>query len=89
MRHTIKRHQKSITRFLAFTFALNLVICGLTASNGVSQTARATHVPLTSAQPKPLPAPARWRGLIGEYELDGNTLYILEKDGKLCALFKS
>ena len=35
-----------------------------------------------------MPAPARWRGLIGEYGLDNDTLYILEKDGRLCASFK-
>src|SRR6266852_4381754 len=40
------------------------------------------------AQTKPLPAPARWRGLIGEYGPDNDILLILEKDGKLCALFK-
>jgi D-alanyl-D-alanine dipeptidase len=39
-------------------------------------------------QAKPLPAPVRWRGLIGEYGLDNHILYILEKDGRLCALFK-
>jgi len=38
--------------------------------------------------PKPAPAPARWLGLIGEYGPDNNILYILEKDGKLCASFK-
>ncbi len=42
----------------------------------------------SSEQAKPLPAPARWRGLIGEYGLDNDILYILEKDGRLCALFK-
>ncbi len=42
----------------------------------------------SSEQTKPLPAPARWRGLIGEYGLDNGILYILEKDGRLCALFK-
>jgi hypothetical protein len=39
-------------------------------------------------QAKPLPAPVRWRGLIGEYGLDNDILYILERDGRLCALFK-
>jgi D-alanyl-D-alanine dipeptidase len=39
-------------------------------------------------QAKPKPAPARWRGLIGEYGPDDGILYILEKDGKLCASFK-
>src|SRR5215218_115490 len=38
--------------------------------------------------PKPAPAPARWMGLIGEYGPDSDILYILEKDGKLCASFK-
>lgn len=41
-----------------------------------------------SPQAKPLPAPARWRGLIGEYGPDNDILMILESDGKLCALFK-
>ena len=37
---------------------------------------------------KPAPAPQRWRGLIGEYGPDAGILYVLEKDGTLCALFK-
>ena len=40
------------------------------------------------AAPKPAPAPDRWRGLIGEYGWDHNTLYILEKDGRLQALIE-
>src|SRR5262249_34995792 len=35
------------------------------------------------AVPRPEPPPARWAGLIGEYGWDHNTLYILEKDGRL------
>src|SRR6266851_8448720 len=42
----------------------------------------------SSEQARPLPAPVRWRGLIGEYGLDNSILYILEKDGRLCAFFK-
>jgi D-alanyl-D-alanine dipeptidase len=38
--------------------------------------------------PKPRAAPVRWRGLIGEYGPDKEILYILEKDGRLCASFK-
>jgi len=38
--------------------------------------------------PKPDPSPAKWAGLIGEYGWDYNTLYILEKDGKLHALIE-
>jgi len=37
---------------------------------------------------KPAPCPAKWLGLIGEYGWDHNTLYILEKDGKLHALIE-
>lgn len=38
--------------------------------------------------PKPPSAPERFRGLIGEYGWDHNTLYILERDGKLTALIE-
>jgi len=37
--------------------------------------------------PPPAP-PERWMGLIGEYGPDHNTLYILERNGKLCALIE-
>jgi serine beta-lactamase-like protein LACTB len=37
---------------------------------------------------RPAPAPAKWRGLIGEYGWDHNTLYVLEMDGKLYALIE-
>ncbi len=38
--------------------------------------------------PNPPPLPPKWAGLIGEYGWDHNTLYILEKDGKLHALIE-
>lgn len=41
--------------------------------------------PVTAIPPEP---PARWKGLIGEYGWDHNTLYIYEKDGKLHALIE-
>lgn len=37
---------------------------------------------------KPAPVPEKWRGLIGEYGWDHNTLYILERDGKLHCLIE-
>ncbi len=37
---------------------------------------------------RPDPAPARWAGLVGEYGWDHNTLYILERDGRLHALIE-
>ncbi|MCA9072352.1 MAG: hypothetical protein KDA84_25680, partial [Planctomycetaceae bacterium] len=36
----------------------------------------------------PADIPGHWRGLIGEYGWDHNTLYILEEDGKLYALIE-
>ncbi|HJP92119.1 MAG TPA: M15 family metallopeptidase [Pyrinomonadaceae bacterium] len=42
----------------------------------------------TAAGARPLPPPERWRGLIGEYGPDDNILIVLEKDGRLFALFK-
>ncbi len=37
---------------------------------------------------KPVPAPAAWRGLIGEYGWDHDVLFILEKEGRLYALIE-
>src|SRR5205085_8751089 len=37
---------------------------------------------------KPAPAADKWTGLIGEYGWDHNTLYILERAGKLHALIE-
>jgi CubicO group peptidase (beta-lactamase class C family)/D-alanyl-D-alanine dipeptidase len=39
-------------------------------------------------RPRPPQLAARWRGLIGEYGWDYNTLYILERDGRLHALIE-
>ncbi len=38
--------------------------------------------------PKPAPAPKKWKGLIGEYGWDHDTLYIFENDGHLTALIE-
>jgi hypothetical protein len=38
--------------------------------------------------PKPLPAPARFRPLLGEYVHDSQTVIVLENEGKLYALAK-
>lgn len=45
---------------------------------------------LTREKPAGLPAepPAKWRGLIGEYGWDHNTLFIYEQDGELYALIE-
>ena len=41
-----------------------------------------------TVSPKPAPAAARWRGLIGEYGPDDNILIIFENEGKLSVRFK-
>lgn len=86
-------------RFVALALRLVLVAsCSVTiiTSNAVrADRLLLTPQPRQSApqsnpqrEAKPLSAPARWRGLIGEYGPDDDILIILEKDGKLCALFK-
>jgi CubicO group peptidase (beta-lactamase class C family)/D-alanyl-D-alanine dipeptidase len=40
------------------------------------------------AIPRPKPAPAQWKGLIGEYGWPYDTLYIIEKNGHLTALIE-
>ncbi len=40
------------------------------------------------SQSKPAPAPDKWRGLIGEYGPDYDTLYVSERDGRLWALIE-
>jgi D-alanyl-D-alanine dipeptidase len=78
------------------TLALMLSLAGscaiaLVASNTVTAARLHPAFAAQSSAPapaKPLPAPARWRGLIGEYGPDDDILIILEKDGRLCAMFK-
>jgi D-alanyl-D-alanine dipeptidase len=41
-----------------------------------------------TVSPRPANLAARWHGLIGEYGWDYNTLYILERDGRLHALIE-
>jgi len=43
---------------------------------------------IVAQQPKPLPAPARFRPLLGEYVHDSQTVIVLENEGKLFALLK-
>lgn len=37
---------------------------------------------------KPVPAPEKWKGLIGEYGWDHDTLYVFEKNGRLSVLIE-
>src|SRR5215471_2076893 len=71
--HTNEMHIYRTTRIITLAFVL------LLGPNLVAQ---------LGSTPKPAPAPARWRGLIGEYGPDNDILIVLEKDGRLCAFFK-
>jgi D-alanyl-D-alanine dipeptidase len=73
---------RSIKSRIVLTLVTVLAFIGSAAVPGLSL---ATVAQTTS---KPLPAPARWRPLIGEYVLDNDTIIVLEKDGKLGLLFK-
>src|SRR5712691_10908360 len=86
------RSKKKI-RVLSVALPTLVVCCAFAcvnsnASSVVPHLFDLTNQPSTTLQTKPSPAPARWRGLIGEYGPDNDILIIFEEDGKLCALFK-
>jgi D-alanyl-D-alanine dipeptidase len=68
---------------VSFFFAIASV---LMSSSALAQQPAASDL-LQKVGPPPAAAPARWRGLIGEYGVDGNILMVLEKSGQLWALF--
>jgi D-alanyl-D-alanine dipeptidase len=71
-----------ITRLLLRgSLAIAFAYCA-TGAQAVAQ----TEIPFS--QPKPRPAPVRWRSLIGEYGPDDGILYVLEDSGKFCVSFK-
>ncbi len=93
--HNRHRNMRSKNRTLSLEIILNLVACcsiaaAVTRSLPLPVLTSSTHKSQSTApaQTRPLPAPARWLGLIGEYGSDNDILIILEKDGRLCALFK-
>ena len=75
----------SITRLLTATLLLSAIWIGVRASYQVSPAIVA--LPQVATKPKPPPAPARWRPLIGEYFHEIETVIVLESDGRLCVLF--
>jgi len=68
---------------LSIAVSLLTLLCAATVASSLVQSTQSTN----AFGQKPLPAPARWHGLIGEYGSDNDLLLIFEKDGKLCALF--
>src|SRR5258708_6130590 len=77
----------SLTAMLSLIICCSIVLTSSTSSAGL-HLKKYTVQSSASPQAKPLPAPARWLGLIGEYGPDDDILIILEKDGKLWASFK-
>lgn len=76
MRHSSSRAVKVIGLCVAVLFAVN-----------TSERQFAAQLTQPGASVKPAAAPSAWRPLIGEYVLGDQTLIILERDGKLAALF--
>ena len=81
-------------RAFSLGLILNLVVCSCATAAAVTRSLPLPVLTSLTAQStaplpaKPSPAPTRWRGLIGEYGPDDDIVIVLEKDGKLCALFK-
>jgi D-alanyl-D-alanine dipeptidase len=70
----------------SFKRALTALLVALAITTSI--TARPQlGLPQLATTPKPAAAPAKWRPLIGEYVHEGETVIILESDGRLCALF--
>ena len=85
MQSTLRR-RCALLALIASFFSLSLIASRADAPH------RARSFPgtgqLSSPSSKPAAPPKRWLGLIGEYGPDDDILVILEKDGKLFALFK-
>jgi D-alanyl-D-alanine dipeptidase len=76
----MRGHQLSLV-----VFVMLLLVCGQIAAHTTVQSGSAA---VAGLRPKPLPAPSRWRALIGEYGPDNEILYVLEQDRKLSVSFK-
>jgi D-alanyl-D-alanine dipeptidase len=85
---------KQQMRLVSLSLTLTLIACCSIAVLSSKSSSAALHSKeyaaqsTVTAQAKPLPPPARWLGLIGEYGPDDDIVIILEKDGKLRASFK-
>jgi len=80
-----KAMQPSLTRALTAVLATAIAISAST-SNRLSPPPVGRGPAWNTA--KPSAAPARWKPLLGEYVRDSEIVIVLEKDGKLWALFK-
>jgi D-alanyl-D-alanine dipeptidase len=86
------KHKQSAVVFRPLLLTIFAALVAPFSSTANTQTLarqlQASAAQSVRVEPKPLPAPARFRGLIGEYGPDDDVLIILERDGKICALFK-
>jgi len=76
---------------LSLAKALTVLMLFLLTCLSASERAQRFSTPsagTTADSAKPLPAPSRWRPLIGEYVSESETVIILENQGTLSALFK-
>jgi D-alanyl-D-alanine dipeptidase len=83
-----KNRMVSVSLWLLALTACLIAVVAPTASRATPQSQPYGSQSSTAATTKPKPAPTRWLDLIGEYGPDDDIVIILEKDGKLCALFK-
>src|SRR5258708_331848 len=83
-----KQPDRRVSLLLLTLSACLFAVVTSTTSRSAAHLPGHTGQSTAPAQTKPLPAPARWLGLIGEYGPDKDILIIIEKDGRLCALFK-
>lgn len=91
--HMYSRRKKRIVSLAVMLTPVAYCLIAVVPSTRSSAAERSSDVLLSptaqaNTEMKPVPAPARWRGLIGEYGPDNDIVLILEKDAKLCALFK-
>src|SRR5204863_9539787 len=89
MQRTSQAFRATLGAVVLLGFAIPISTRCVSASHRASLLVTlAPQAGLNAREAKPAPAPARWRGLIGEYGPDNDIIILLEKDGKLFALFQ-
>jgi len=83
MRDLVGRRLRRFRRFSSRAVCEICVICG-SHSLGAQPVDSAFRELLSAG--KPAPAPAQWRALVGEYGPAGDTLFVIERDGRLVTL---
>ena len=81
-------HLVSLSLTLSLIACCSIAVLSSKASSVALHSKKYASQSTLTVQAKPLPPPARWLGLIGEYGPDDEIVIILEKDGRFCASFK-